>query len=158
VRLATLLLLPLAGCGYTAGLDLSREGIRTVAVEVTANETFRQRIEIPLTTELYAALPIHTQLTPTSADVADAILTVEIGEVSGRSLIRGGIDPVREGALIYSVRAVLRNRRTGAILRDRRLHDRAEFRAPIGETEQSAVREASADLARKIALALEPDF
>ena len=109
-----------ASCGYTAGYDLTREGVRTVAVEVADNSTFRQRLEIPLTTELHRALPIHAGLRASEPAQADAVLTVEIVDVQGRSLVQGGsADPVREGALLFTVRAVLEDRRTGRVLRDR---------------------------------------
>jgi hypothetical protein len=152
------LALALAACGYTAGLDLSKEGVRSVAVEVAANDSFRQRLEIPLTTQIYEQLPVHTGLHPASMSTADAVLRVEITDVSERSLVQGSVHPVEEGALLFQVRAILRDRRTGAVLRDRLVTDRAEFRTPIGETESSATQEAASDLARKIALALEADF
>jgi hypothetical protein len=41
---------------------------------------------------------------------------------------------------------------------DRRLLDRTEFRAPLGENLTSARAEMAEDLARKIALALETDL
>ena len=95
---------------------------------------------------------------PASRDRADAVLSVEIEDVQGLSLISGGLDPVREGALHWTIRLVLRDRRSGAVLVDRRIVDRSEFRSPVGENERSAVQEATADLARKIVLALEPGF
>lgn len=149
----------LGGCGYATGFDLASQGVRTVAVTVAGNQSFRQRVEIPLTAEINRALPVHAGLTPVSFDEADTILTVEITDIRGRSLIQGRrSDPVREGALDFSVRVVLRDRQSGEVLRDRRVFDRAEFRSPLEETEESAIAEATRDLARKIALALEADF
>lgn len=149
----------LGGCGYSTGFELPATGIRTVAVKVAGNNTYRQRLEIPLTADIQRALPIYAGLYLASFEEADAILTVEIVDIQGRSLIQGSSqDPVREGALDYSVHVTLHNRRTGEVLRERQVFDRAEFRSPIGETEETAVAEASADLARKIALALDADF
>lgn len=154
-----LLVLAAAGCGYTAGYDLQRQGVRTVAVEVVENATLRQRLEIPITTELHKALPIHAGLRAAPRAQADTTLEVEIVEIRGRSLEQGAAaNPVREGALLYTVRAVLRDAGSGRVLRDRLITDRVEFRRPIGENERSAVQEASYDIARKIALALEADF
>lgn len=152
------LVLALAACGYTVGLDPRHAGVRSVAIEVAANDSFRQRLEIPLTTEICSALPVHTGLRPASMRTADAVLRVEITDVDQRSLVQGGVHPVEEGALLFRVRVILLDRRTGAVLRDRVVTDRAEFRSPIGETEASAIQEAASDLARKIALALEADF
>ena len=146
------------GCGYTTGFDLRSQGIHTVGVQVVGNSTFRQRLEVPLTTQINEMLPVHSGLVPTAPATADAVLTVEIVDVQGLSLLHGGQHPVLEGALGFTVRVVLRNRRTGTLLRETRVRDLSEFRAPIGENEASAVREATADLARKIALALEPEF
>ena len=47
---------------------------------------------------------------------------------------------------------------SGEIVREELVLDRSEFRTPIGETEGSAAREASFNLARKIVLALEEGF
>jgi hypothetical protein len=147
-----------AACGYAAGLDLRGEGVRTVAVAVAANDSFRQRLEIPLTRALLELLPIHTGLQPAAESTADARLEVHILDIRGRSLVQGVQDPVREGSLDFRVRARLVERASGRTLRDRTIVDRAEFRAPVGEDERSAARESARDLARKIVLALEPDF
>ena len=61
-RPGALLLLLLAACGYSAGFDLANEGIRTVAVEVAGNASFRQKLEVPLMRELHQALAEHSQL------------------------------------------------------------------------------------------------
>ncbi len=36
---------PLAGCGYQFGTGLPERGVRTVALAVVGNETYRQRLE-----------------------------------------------------------------------------------------------------------------
>ncbi len=152
------LLLLLGACGYSAGFDLAERGIRTVSIEVVGNASFRQRMEIPLTTRLQELLPVHTGLSLAAPARADAVLAVQIEEVRGQSLVQGTTDPVREGALVFRVRAALRDRRSGALIVEREIGDVAEFRTPIGETQTSAAEEAARDLARKIALALEPTF
>ena len=64
---------------------------------------------------------------------------------------------VREGALEGEVllRLVAMD---GTIKLERRLLDRTEFRAAIGENLTTARNELTEDLARKIALALQTDF
>lgn len=156
--ISLLLALAVPACGYTAGMPMAAGGFRTVAIGVVANDTFRQRLEIPLTRNLYELLPIHTSLRPAPADRADALLEVRILDIAGRSLVQGVQDPVREGSLDYRVIARLVDRRTGKLLTERTIIDRAEFRSPVQEDLGSAHREAAADLARKIVLALEPDF
>lgn len=88
--------IPTAGCGYTLGHAPRPEGVRTVAVAVVANETFRQRLEIPLTRELYEALAIYTTLTPTAFDRADAILEVRVEGIDSEPLVAGRPLPVTE--------------------------------------------------------------
>ena len=148
----------LAGCGYALRADRGPQGVRTVAIDVVANNTYRQRVEVPLTREIYRTLPTHMGITPASKDTADAVLTVEIEQIQGLSLVQGGADPVREGALQWHVHVVLTDRRTGEVLVDQRIVDRSEFRTPVGENTDTAVRESAMDLGRKIALALEPGF
>lgn len=158
-RLLASLLLPLVtgACGYEAGFPLQADGVRTIAVEVAGNETFRQGLEIPLTRQLHEALPRHSGLVVTSREEADARLVVDIVEAQGPALVVGGATPIKEGALDLALRVRL-VRRDGTVLREKRILDRAEFRVPVGENLSTATRESSYDLARKIVLSLEPDF
>lgn len=152
------LTLALGSCGYTAGYADYGGDLRSIAIEVVGNETFRQRLEIPLTRELNRALQILTNLRPAPFDQADAILSVKIVSIQGRNLVSAGGIPVLEGALDFAVEAQLRDRRSGEILQRFTRLDRAEFRIPVGEDQFSAQLEAVFDLARKIVLALEGDF
>lgn len=147
----------LVACGYTVGLDEFGAGIRSVAIEVVDNRTFRQGLEVPLTRAIHVSLARHTDLRPASPERADAILRVAIAEIRGQGLVRGGQSALREGSLDFIVDAAL-IARNGAELRRCELRDRAEFRVPLGEDEASAGAEAVSDLARKIVLALESDF
>ncbi len=150
-------LLAATACGYTAGTDLSDEGVRTVAVEIVGNETFRHRYEIPLTRDLNQALMQYAGVSTGSHSAADAILTVDINEVQERSL-RAGFPPVEEGELTFLVHAVLRDRKTGRVIREQDFVEVAEFHTRVGEDTVFAVDLASDNLAARIALALEPDF
>ena len=64
---------------------------------------------------------------------------------------------VREGALEGTVQVRLVGR-DGTVHVDRRILDRTEFRAPLGENVTTARAELAEDLARKIALALQTDI
>jgi len=147
-----------AACGYQAGFPMRHEGIRTVAVEVVGNQTFRQRLEIPLTRALHEALSEHSALVVTSPDRADARLVVDLVDAQGMALAVGGSAPIKEGALELAIRVRLLRLPGGQTVLERRIVDRAEFRVPVGENLQSATRESAHDLARKIVLSLEPDF
>lgn len=151
-------LLGVASCGYTFGSGLDRQGVRTVALAVVGNESYRQRLEVDLSVALSRELPVRTNLQFASAGRADATLQVVILDARERTLVPGNrTDPVREGALETAVRMRL-VRKSGEVLLERVLLDRTEFRDPIGENLASASQETVDDLALKIALALESGF
>ena len=148
----------LAGCGYTFGSGLAERGVRTIALRVVGNETFRQRLEVELSRALARELPVSTDLQLADERRADAILNVVFVDARERTLVLGGRDdPVREGAFEAAVSMRLVGR-DGKVLLQRRILDRTEFRSPIGEDLTSARGELVEDLARKIALALESDI
>lgn len=150
--------LVLLGCGYTFGSGLDRIGVRTIALRVVGNETFRQRLEVDLTRALSRELPVSTDLRLADERRADAVLQVVLTDARERTLVAGGrADPVREGTFEAAIGMRL-IRRDGTPLLERRLLDRTEFRSPIGEDLSSARAELVDDLARKIALSLESDF
>jgi len=147
-----------ASCGYTFGSGMSAQGVRSVALMVVGNETYRQRLEVELGAALARELPVSSDLVLADRRHADAILEVVFTDARERTLVVGGrSDPVREGALEAAVRMRLL-RRDGTVLLERRLLDRTEFRSPIGEDLSTARDELASDLARKIALALESDL
>lgn len=157
-RLSPLLCLAAAACGYTFGSGLPEAGVRTVALAVVGNETYRQRLEVELTAALARELPVSTDLRLTTRARADAVLQVVIEQVQDATLVTGGRpQPVREGTLGAAVRMRL-VAADGRLLVDRTLLDRTEFRSPIGEDLSTARSELVNDLARKIALALEAGF
>jgi hypothetical protein len=156
VRLALVsLVLGAASCGYTFGSGLDRLGVRTVALDVVGNDTFRQRLEVDLGQALARELPISSDVVLADRRTADARLHVVLTAANERTLVTGArTDPVREGAFAAAVwvRLIARD---GRVLLERRLTDRTEFRSPIGEDLVSARAELVEDLARKIALALD---
>lgn len=158
VALLAMVLLPWAGCGYTFGSGLDRSGVRTIALQVVGNESYRQRLEVELSAALARELPISSDLRLTTAGAADAILHVVLKDARERTLVPGGREePIREGALEAAVRMRLVHR-NGSVLIERTLLDRTEFRNPVGEDLTSARAELTNDLARKITLALESAF
>ncbi|MCA8948901.1 MAG: hypothetical protein KDE27_05320 [Planctomycetes bacterium] len=145
--------LALAACGYTFGSGLRERGLRTVALTLVGNETWRQRLEVELSAALARELPVSTDLRLATAAQADATLEVTIAEAKERTLVPGAT-PVLEGTLAAAVSMRLVGR-DGKPLLERVLLDRTEFRDPIGENLTSARAELANDLARKIALALD---
>jgi hypothetical protein len=156
--IAWLAVAALAACGYTSGTGLDRLGVRTVALDVVGNDTFRQRLEAELSAALARELPISSDVVLADRRRADAILQVVLTSEEERTLVVGPrTDPVREGAFAaaVSVRLVARD---GSTLLERQLTDRTEFRSPIGENLTTARAELVEDLARKIALSLAADW
>ena len=148
-----------AGCGYSSGSGLAERGVRTVFLRAVANDTFRQRLESELSAAVSRELAVSSDLLPSASATADAVLELRIASERERTLVTGDrTAPVREGAQEASVRVVLTESRTGRVLVDRVIVDRAEFRDPIGEDLTSARKEMVEDLARKIVLALETGF
>lgn len=155
----------LPSCGYTYGTGLAEYGIQTVAFQVVGNQSYRQRLEVEISRELARELP-QTNLTLADRSTADAILEVTLTDVQERTIvtgrpIRGVPNPtfprIREGALESAVWMRLVGR-DGTVHLERRLLDRTEFRAAIGENVTTARAELAQDLARKIALELATDF
>jgi hypothetical protein len=153
----------LPGCGYAMGFQSVAPGIRTIAVEVVDNLSFRQRLERDLTRSIARQLSEYSPYRHASRSTADAILRVEIAAVRNSALVIGTTRPIQEGAIqegafdaIARIRLI--ERRTGEILVDTRRRDVAEYRTLIDETESSARRELVSDLGRAIVLALEGDL
>jgi hypothetical protein len=147
----------LAACGYTAGSGLHERGIRTVQVLAVGNDTYRQRLEEELGAEVSRTLT-RTDLLPGDAS-ADAVLELRILDERERTLVTGDRTvPVREGAQEVQVQVRLRDRRSGRLVVDRTVTDRAEFRDPIGENLTTARQQLVRELASKIVLALETGF
>lgn len=145
------------GCGYTMGFT-SKAGIHTVAIQVVRNETFRQRIERPLTRELYKELNVYTDYRRAPISTADAILTVTLTDIRNQTLVQGSTTPVEEGSIAVVADVKLQDRRSGDLVVSRQIRDIGEYRVPLGEDQETAVAELVSDLAKKIMLALEGDF
>jgi hypothetical protein len=155
--LPVMLLSFVTACGYTMGFA-GRPGIRTVAIQVVRNETFRQRIERPLTRELYKDLNVFSDYRPAPVATADAILTVTLTDIRNQTLVQGTTTPVEEGSIVAVANVQLRDRRSGDLLLNRQIRDIGEYRVPLGENQETATAELVSDIAKKIMLALEGDF
>ena len=148
----------LPGCGYAMGFQSVAPGIRSIAVEIVDNLSFRQRLERDLTRSIARQLSEYSPYRHASRSTADAILRVEIDAVRNSALVIGTTRPIQEGAFDVIARIRLIERRTGEILVDTRQRDVAEYRTLIDETESSARRELVSDLGRAIVRALEGDL
>ena len=146
------------GCAYRTGLDLESRGIRSLGVQVAANETFRQRIEIPLTRDLQREIESRMHVLPAPPDRADAVLQVRIQSAREYPLAEGAHDVVSVGSLVLQVRARLVERRTGKVLLRGGAADWAEFILPVGENLEGALTRATQKIARRVVLLLDPEI
>ncbi len=152
-------LLSASACGYTMGNELHERGIRRIAVRVVGNETFRERLEIPITRAVLEELSTRGGFLPSTPRDADAILHIVLEVDRGRALVTGSRAlPVVEGALEIAAGMRLTERGSGRVLMERPVLDRVEYRSSIQESLSSVQPELARDLARKIVLALESGF
>ena len=153
--LAVLLCLT-SSCGYSLGYQARQTGIRSVALQVVGNETFRQRVERDLTRAIAEKLSEFSGYRHAARASADAVLEVTIVGIRNNTLVLGA--PVREGSIDAVAQIRLIERRTGRVVVEKRLRDIAEYRTLIGEDGGTARAELVSDLGRRIVLALEAKF
>ncbi len=153
--LAGVLLLA-SSCGYSLGYQAREAGIRTVALKVVGNKTFRQRVERDLTRAIAEKLTEYSRYRHAPLAQADAVLEVSIVGIRNTTLVLGA--PVREGSIDAVAQIQLKERRTDRVIVEKLLRDIAEYRTLIGEDSSTARAELVSDLGRRIVLALEADF
>jgi len=142
------LLLP--GCGYTHGYGSGKTSIRTVAIETVDNQTYFQGLDRLLTRRLGRDLGLYSGLVPARRSQADALLRVTLLDQGGRSITDAAEGAVHEAATYLAVEVRLTDLRSGKEIFHTKLLDWAEFRAPVGETLESALQESAQDLSRRI--------
>ncbi|HET6202258.1 MAG TPA: LPS assembly lipoprotein LptE [Planctomycetota bacterium] len=152
-RLSRLLPLLLGGCGYTAGVRMPGD-VRSVAVPIFANETFRRGLEYDLTAAVARALLDRTALRVASVSEADAVLRGRVRQAPTPVLVEGGPDRLLESAALLTVEVELLEARTGRSLARMTLTDRSEAAFVRGETRAGAFRESIETLAERIVLGL----
>lgn len=152
-RLLTGLLLmglTIPGCGYTHGYGSGKTSIRTVAIETVDNQTYFQGLDRLLTRRLGQDLSVYSGLVPARRSQADALLRVTLLDQGGRSITDAAEGAVHEAATYLAVEVRLTDLRSGKEIFHSKLLDWAEFRAPVGESLESALQESAEDLSRRI--------
>jgi len=157
VRCLWLPIAGLSGCGYSVG-SLARRDFRRVHLPIFENRTFYRDVEIQLTHDVETELVSRPGFFIVPLSQADIVLEGTIEDLRQRVLSEGSEDQVRESSATTRVRVALRNARTGAVLKEYEVSDRAEFFVPEGEDLGTATDESFKDLARKIVNGLETDF
>ena len=139
-----------SSCGYTHGYGSGKTSVRTVSIETVDNETYFQGLDRLLTRAMGKDLTLYTGLVPARRSQADALLRVTLSAQGGRAITDAPQGAVHEAATYLAVEVHLTDLRSGKEIYHAKLLDWAEFRAPVGETLQSALRESVDDISRRI--------
>ena len=167
-----LLALALAGCGYGHGSDapkdlggyqwrsVYRDDVRTVAVPVFGNRSFRRGIEFALSKAVVNQLETTTPYKVVSREHADTILEGEVVDTHIRALsadIQTGLP--QEELFIVRVNFTWKDLRTGKILVDRRRFEQTTTYYPtLGEGQYVGTQQNVERLAVAIVQELQADW
>ena len=156
LRLALLLTLvggtwATSGCGYSSK-PTYMTSVKTVAVPIWGNKTFRREWEFRLTEAIDKNIEYRTPYKISPLNKADTVLTGEIVDISENVLTRRyGADLPRETQLTVVVNFVWKDLRSGKILVERKSFARAATEIPqIGERVDDAQQWAIEKLAAAI--------
>lgn len=134
----------LSSCGYTAG-HLYNSSVRTVAVPVFVNKTFRREWEMRLTEAIDKNIEYRTPYKVSYAKSADTILSGEIIAIQENVLTeRIGTNIPRENQLTVVVNFTWKDARTGRVLVERKNFVRSATEIPqinerVEDAEQLAI-------------------
>ena len=116
-RLAAILALALAACGWRAGLPVPANA-KTIGVEVARRDgkVLERGLEPELTAALSQAIVDWVDLTLVAPDEADLVLRSEVLEYRRRGGVRNLRNELIETAVFVRARAEIVDRRTGKVL------------------------------------------
>lgn len=170
-RIAPLLLLAAAGCGYqlagtadpSAGdqpRSLYRHDVQTVAVPTFTNVTYRRGLEQSLSKAIVQNIEAHTPYKVVSEQTADTVLEGEIVFAGNLPL---SVNPFtnlpQEQLFSITVNFTWKDLRTGQILVQRRNFDqKASYYPTLGEHPQVGSADAIQQLALGIVQELQADW
>ncbi|MBI4614733.1 MAG: hypothetical protein HY720_14070, partial [Planctomycetes bacterium] len=138
VSICMTLLAVATGCGYSVRA-LSPAGVRTVAVPVFQNVTYRRLVELPLTRAVVKEIQTKTELAVVEEERADSVLQGTIVDVEQRVVTEDLTDRVTEGRITLVVNLTWRDARTGEVILERTgLVESEEFRPVQGENLERA--------------------
>ncbi len=151
--------LALAGCGYSTKPPFNAS-IRTIAVPIFNNQTFRREWEFRLTEAIDKNIEYRTPYKIADRKNADTLLTGEIKQVQENVLTRRfGTDLPRENELTVVVDFTWKDLRSGRILVERKSFNRSATEIPqIGERVEDAEQLAIERLAAAIVDQLQSDW
>ena len=157
--LALAALLPLGSCGYSSKPTYMKS-VRTVAVPIWGNKTFRRDWEFRLTEAIDKNIEMRTPYKIAPLADADTVLEGTISSISETVLTRRfGINLPRENQLTVVVSFTWKDQRSGRILVERASFNRGSTEIPqIGERVADAEQLAIERLAAGIVDQLQTDW
>lgn len=149
----------LVGCGYSSKPPF-HESVRTVAVPIFVNKTFRREFEFRLTEAIDKNIEYRTPYKIAARKDADTLLTGEIVKVEENVLTRRfGTNLPRENELTVVVNFTWKDLRSGRILVERKNFNRYATEIPqIGERVADAEQLAVERLATAIVDQMQSDW
>lgn len=151
--------LALTGCGYT-GQSLYPSGIRTVAVPIWKNNTFRHQMGFHLTEAIDKNIESRTPYRLASLKHADSVLRGTIVQVQ-ETLLSNSFQTnlPQETQVTVVVNFTWKDLRTGKILSERKMFARSANTIPqIGQQLSDAEQTAMEKLARAIVAQMQKSF
>ncbi len=148
-----------AGCGYSTKPPFNAS-VRTVAVPIFANKTFRREWEFRLTEAIDKNIEFRTPFKIAARKDADTLLTGEIMQIQENILTRRfATNLPRESELTVVVNFTWKDLRSGRILVERKRFNRQATEIPqIGERVEDAEQLAIERLAAAIVDQMQSDW
>lgn len=143
------LALAVASCGYSVRA-MTPSGIRTVAVPVAHNNTFRRLNELFLTRAVVREIQTKTELQVVERERADSVLEMTIIRIRTPVLTEDLVDTPTELAVNLTVTVRWTDLRTGETLLDRPVTGSQDFRPPQGENLDTGFERTFDSTARRI--------
>lgn len=131
------------GCGYTIGNDAA---VKSISVPVFENKTLWRMNEFDLTNAV--AHELQARGIYVNEEDAPWIMYGEIMDYGKPSLARGPLDEPLVGSVSLLLRIIIKNKRTGAVLKDETSPASAPIAVDRGKTEEYARASAFHALAR----------
>ena len=147
-------LLALTACGYQTG-TLMPEGVKSIAVLMTENDTFYRQDEFVYTRRLTQELIRKARVVVRDARDADALLESRILQLGRRPLVEGDDKLLLEEGLVGVVQVTLREKATGRVIDTFEVHRRAEGVRARGESLDFERAKLAAELAEDTVVQLE---
>jgi hypothetical protein len=166
LTLLLLLLLPMGGCGYQ-WVDASeptgtlwRGDVKTVAVPIFTNPTFRREDGLKITRAIAQEIEARTPYRVAAEDVADTVLEGRIVSANTATVIRNR-DNAQPQEQLYVMRIdfVWKDLRTGRVLVERRNFEAAQSFFPyFGESDFVGSQSTAESLATAVVDQLQNDW